>query len=152
MKHKTIERFNFLQLHVWTWHCSVNLKLNWTRKQTVLDCSPHPDLDLRPWLSIPASCGQVPYAQIIKVKGQLVHQIEWKQTDGQTRPIALSFPLTLGVSFEICEHTVRQTNKGNNSLLNSDITRNLVFPNKIFFWHFPDFYLTFCEFPNSKTA
>jgi len=35
------------------------------------------------------------HVQNMKVKGQLVQKIEWKQTDGRTRPIALHRPLTL---------------------------------------------------------
>ena len=33
--------------------------------------------------------------QNIKVKGQLVQYLEWKQTDGRTRPIALAYAASI---------------------------------------------------------
>jgi len=35
--------------------------------------------------------------RLIKVKGQLVQMLDWKQADGQTRPIASPGPLTSAV-------------------------------------------------------
>jgi len=42
--------------------------------------------------------------QKIKATGQLVQKIEWKQTDGRTRPIAVPCLLTGSVTTQVTTH------------------------------------------------
>ena len=53
-------------------------------------------VDLWPWFSVRRRAMVMTHTNAKKtwVKGLLVQKIEWKQTDGRTRPIALRFPPT----------------------------------------------------------